>query len=165
MKRTHRRADGRVLSALDRTTGLPVQPTSPFSGNIEIGGSGSAGELDIFKVVAGLDLKYDSPEDYMIFNGIFLYTRDDSSGIQQKGFATFRNELAVVDPLAWYAQAQIEYDHFRTIDLRLAAHNGIAYTVLKDDTFLFKLRAGFGTAREYGGTYNYWYPEGQAAAT
>jgi Protein of unknown function, DUF481 len=155
--------DGRVLTGLDKTTGLPTPAApSPFSGDVEIGGSGSLGELDIVKLVAGLDLKYDDPDDYMIFNGIFLFARDDHSTIQQKGFATLRNELTVADPLAWYAEGQLEYDHFRVVDLRLSAHNGVSFNLMKDDTVLFKLRVGFGTAREYGGMYNYWYAEGQA---
>src|SRR5690242_13375454 len=51
--------DGRVR------TGLDAHPVpSPWSGGIDVGLSGSQGNTDTLKLRAGLDLRYDDPDDF-----------------------------------------------------------------------------------------------------
>lgn len=146
--------DGKVMSGFDKVV-------SPWSGGFEIGANGSEGNVNILKVRAGLDFKYDTPEDLMVFNGVYVLTRHDESLLEQKALALLRNEILFAEVWGWYAQGQVEYDEFREIDFRLAAHNGLSYALMRSKDSLLKVRAGFGTAKEFGGTRNDWFPEGQ----
>jgi putative salt-induced outer membrane protein YdiY len=149
--------DGKIMSGLN-------QPTSPFSGGIDFGLSGSQGNTDTLKLRAGLDLRYDSPEYLLYANLLYILTQANEGELENKGFGLCRNEFAISDGLMWYAQGQFEYDRFRTVDQRLAGHNGLSMTVLKDEAQVVRVRAGAGMARETGGPVNDWVPEGQAGA-
>ncbi len=146
--------DGKVLSGLDREV-------SPWSGGAELGISGSDGNSRVLKIRAGLDLKYDSPEDVFTFNGFYGLSQQDDVLNENKALLTARNEIPFDEVWAWFSQAQLEYDDFRVVDLRLALHSGVSYTAIKDEKSLLKLRAGIGAAREIGGVNQRWLPEAQ----
>jgi hypothetical protein len=148
--------DGRVRTGLDAH---PVD--SPWTGGVDVGASGSQGNTDTFKLRAGLDVRYDDPDDVMIFNVVYILNRANQGELENKGFVLLRNEMTIDGGLAWYAQGQLEYDEFRVIDLRIASHSGLSYVFARDATQTLKLRAGAGVAREYGGLSNDWVPEGQ----
>jgi hypothetical protein len=151
--------DGRVR------TGLDAHPVpSPWSGGIDVGLSGSQGNTDTLTLRAGLDLRFDDPEDFAILNVLYILNQANDGDLENKGFALVRNELPMDMGLAWYAQGSIEYDEFRTVYLRVASHSGLSYTFLQDGAQLVKLRAGAGAAREWGGWSRDWVPEGQAGA-
>jgi hypothetical protein len=149
--------DGRVR------TGLDAHPVpSPWSGGVDVGASGSQGNTDTLKVRAGLEVRYDDPDDLMIFNVMYILNRANQGELENKGFALLRNEVTLEGALGWYAQGQLEYDEFRVIDLRIASHSGLSYLFAQDATQTLRLRAGAGMARETGGPRNDWVPEGQA---
>ena len=149
--------DGRVR------TGLDAHPVpSPWSGGIDVGVSGSQGNTDTLTLRAGLDLRFDDPDDFAILNVLYILNQVSGDGLQNEGFALVRNEMPMDMGLAWYAQGTAEYDEFRTVYLRIASHSGLSYTFLQDANQLVKLRAGAGVAREWGGNSTEWVPEGQA---
>jgi Protein of unknown function, DUF481 len=149
-------ANGQVL------TGLDAHPVaSPFTGGIDLGISGSQGNTDTLKLRAGLDLRYDDPEDFAILNILYILNQANQGEIENKGFGLIRNELPMDTGLAWYAQVSLEYDENRTVYLRVASHSGLSYALIQDGTQTLKLRAGVGVAREWGGSSNDWVPEGQ----
>jgi len=151
--------DGKVL------TGLDAHPApSPWSGGIDFGLSGSQGNTDTLNLRAGLDLRYDDPDDFAILNVLYVLNQANQGDLENKAFALARNEMPMDMGLAWYAQGTVEYDEFRTVYLRVASHSGLSYAVLRDANQLVKLRAGAGADREWGGTSNDWVPEGQAGA-
>ena len=151
--------DGRVR------TGLDAHPVpSPLTGGIDFGISGSQGNTDTLKLRAGLDLRYDDPDDFAILNVLYILNQANSGDLENKAFGLVRNELPMDMGLSWYAQGQLEYDEFRTVYLRMASHSGLSYTLLQDGSQLVKLRAGVGAAREWGGQSNDWVPEGQTGA-
>jgi len=149
--------DGKVMSALDK--GPP-----PLTGGIEFGLSGAEGNTQILKLRTGIDVQYDTGADFLVANALYILTRLNDGNVEQKALAVVRNEFAIDNSWAWYVQGQIEYDENRTIDFRLAGHNGISMTVVRSPNSLMKVRAGAGAARETGGTINDWVPEGQAGA-
>jgi|SoiMethySBSTD1v2_1073268.scaffolds.fasta_scaffold107287_3 hypothetical protein len=149
--------DGRVISALDK--GPP-----PWTGGIEVGLSGAEGNVQILKLRTGIDVQYDGGDEFFVANALYVLTRLNDGNVEQKALAVLRNELSFDNAWAWYVQGQIEYDEFRTIDFRMAGHNGISMTVARTPNSLMKVRAGAGAARETGGTVNDWVPEGQAGA-
>jgi hypothetical protein len=149
--------DGRVL------TGLDAHPVpSPWTGGIDLGISGSQGNTDTLTLRAGLDLRYDDPDDFAILNVLYILNQANQGDLENKAFALIRNEMPMDMGLAWYAQGTVEYDASRTVYLRVASHSGLSYAILQDGTQLLKLRAGAGVDREWGGNSNDWVPEGQA---
>ncbi len=151
--------DGRVR------TGLDAHPVpSPWSGGIDFGISGSQGNTDTLKLRAGLDLRYDDPDDFAILNVLYILNQANQGDLENKAFALVRNEMPMDMGLAWYAQGSVEYDEFRTVYLRVASHSGISCAIVQDANQLVKVRAGAGVAREWGGSSNDWVPEGQAGA-
>lgn len=147
--------DGRIISALDK--GPP-----PWTGGLELGLSGAEGNVRILKLRTGLDVKYDTPDAFFVANVLYVLTRLDDGVVEQKALSVARTELPIDDAWSWYMQGQLEYDEFRTIDFRIAGHNGISWAVARSANSLVKLRVGAGAARETGGTVNDWVPEGQA---
>jgi hypothetical protein len=149
--------DGKVIRA-------PNAPPSPWMAALDVGLSGSSGNTDTFKLRSGLDLRYDSPEDVFILNALYILNRANGGDLEHKAFLQGRNELPVYNDFAWYAQGQVEYDEFRTIDLRLAVHNGVSLLAHGDATQTLFVRGGFGMSRETGGPRQEWVPEGQLGA-
>ncbi|HKA06877.1 MAG TPA: DUF481 domain-containing protein [Gemmataceae bacterium] len=147
--------DGKVMSALDKTP-------SEWTGGLELGLSGAEGNDRILKLRTGLDVQYDTADDFMVANLLYILTRVDNGIVEQKGFALVRNELPVDDAWAWYVQGQLEYDESRNIDFRTAGHNGFSMTVFRTGNSLMKVRAGAGAAYETGKPVNDWVAEGQA---
>ena len=149
--------DGRVMTGLN---GRPAP--SPWNWGVDLGLSGSQGNTDTLKLRAGLDLRYDSPDDVMILNVLYILNQANRGTLENKGFVLLRNEIPIDGSFGWYAQGQLEYDEFRVIDLRVASHSGVAFTVWQDEAQLLRTRVGFGTAYEAGGRVNEWLMEGQA---
>jgi Protein of unknown function, DUF481 len=149
--------DGKVIPALNAAP-------SPWSGGIDFGVSGSSGNTDTFKIRTGLDVLYQAPDDVFILNALYILNRANGGELEHKTFLQGRNELPVYDDFAWYAQGQLEYDEFRVIDFRLAAHNGMSFLFHRDGTQTVKVRAGLGMSRETGGPRSDWVPEGQLGA-
>ena len=107
--------DGRVR------TGLDAHPVpSPWSGGIDFGISGSQGNTDTLKLRAGLDLRYDDPDDFALLNVLYILNQANQGELENKGFALVRNEMPMDMGLDWYAQGSVEYDEFRTVYLRIA---------------------------------------------
>lgn len=149
--------DGKIRTGLD----AHVAP-SPWNWGVDLGLTGSQGNTDTLKLRAGLDLRYDSPDDVMIFNVMYILNQANGGQLENKGFALLRNEIPIDDMFGWYAQTALEYDEFRTIDFRFASHSGLAFTAYQDPSQLLRFRAGFGTAYESGGGVNEWLMEAQA---
>lgn len=146
--------DGKIMSGLDRTP-------PPWSGGVEFGLSGSSGDVDIFKLLVGGDIRYDDAENLLRMNGLYILTRYTDATIEQKGFLYARDEIPVMDLLAYYAQGTVEYDALRTVDWRLAAHNGASLTLLNTGAQTLRVRGGIGTARVWGDPAQDWIAEGQ----
>jgi hypothetical protein len=145
--------DGKVLSGLDTV--------SPWCGGVEFGISGSEGNTETLKIRTGIDLKYDTPEDIFIFSALYVLTRQQDALAEHKALIVARNELPFDEVWAWFVQGQLEYDEFRDVDFRVAGHNGLVFTAIKDQQMLLKFRGGLGASRELGGTRNDWVPEAQ----
>jgi len=150
--------DGRVR------TGLDAHPVpSPWTSAFDFGLSGSQGNTETLKLRAGFDVRCDSPDDFFLVNALYILNMNQEQAIENKAFLLTRNELPIESGFAWYVQAQLEYDEFRTVYFRAASHSGVSFTAVKDADQVFKLRAGAGTAYELGQpTPGQWVPEGQA---
>ena len=84
-----------------------------------LGLSGSQGNTDTLKLRAGLDLRYDDPNDFAILNVLYILNQANQGKLENKAFALVRNEMPMDMGLAWYAQGAVEYDEFRTVYLRV----------------------------------------------
>jgi hypothetical protein len=149
--------NGKIMTGLDK-------PVSPWTGGFEFGLNGNAGNVDILKIRAGVDLKFETAENLFLANGIYVFTRHEDEVIEQKALLTLRDEVPFANLWAYYAQGQLEYDEFRAVKFRLAAHNGVSFTALRDEQMLLKVRGGLGTAREWDVADREWVPEAQFGA-
>jgi putative salt-induced outer membrane protein YdiY len=149
--------NGKIMTGLDK-------PKSPWMGGVEFGLNGSEGNVDILKLRGGVDVRYDDGDNLFLLNALYVFTHHDDEMIEQKGLLTARDELAIADRWAWYAQGTLEYDEFRNVNFRVAAHNGLSLTAMRNPGTVLRLRAGLGTEREFGGDSNDWAPEGQFGA-
>jgi hypothetical protein len=63
-----------------------------------------------------------------------------------------RYERAITGtPWSWFVDGWFEYDQFKPYDVRVATHAGLIRTCIKTDRQLFRLLAGMGAAKTYGG--------------
>jgi hypothetical protein len=149
-----RSPSGQIINGVEK-------PPSPWDIGIEAGLSGNSGNTNIFKALVGGDIRYDDPENVLRAYGLYQYGESDGWMIQNMGFLSIRDEIPVLDWLSYYAQFQLEYDAFQTIDWRVGAHNGVSYTAYNDGFTLLKFRAGIGQEREWGGPSQPWITEFQ----
>jgi len=149
--------DGRIMTGLDRQV-------SPWTGGVEFGVNGDDGNVQILKIRGAADLKFETPANLFLAYGLYVFTHYEEEVIEQKALVYLRDEVPFVDQFAYFAQGQLEYDEFRPVLFRLAAHNGISFTALRDGMMMFKVRAGLGTAREFYSANKEWVPEAQFGA-
>jgi hypothetical protein len=149
-----RSPSGQIINGIEKSP-------SPWDIGVEAGLSGNSGNTDIFKALVGGEIRYDDPDNLLRVFGLYMYGEQGGSLIQNMGYLTIRDELPVLDWLSYYAQGQLEYDAFLTVDWRLAAHNGFSYTAYNDGFTLLKFRAGIGQLREWGGPSPPWITEAQ----
>jgi opacity protein-like surface antigen len=143
-------------------TGLDAHPVaSPWSGGIDLGISGSQGSADTLKLWTGLELKYDDPDYFGFLKALYVLNQANSGQLENKGFLLTRHELPADMGLAVYGQASLEYDASQVIDLRFASHSGLSYAVVQDGTQVFKVRAGAGVEKPWGGASDTWTWEAQ----
>ena len=148
------RPDGSFMSGMD-----VIKPKNPWSGGLEAGLNGSEGNSPVLKLRIGGDLKYDTPDDLFILNGWYGLSRQRGILAENKALVTARNEIPVIESLAYFTQGQFEYDAFRDVKTRVGVHNGLSFTAIKTENTLVKLRAGVGASREFGGPEDKWIPE------
>ena len=148
--------DGKIRTGLDAHT-----PPDPFSGGVFVGLSGSQGSVDTLKLWTGADLRYDDPEYSSFLKAIYILNQANGNQLENKGFLFSRHEFPADMGVSVYGQGTFEYDPSQTIDLRFATHSGISYAVIQDGTQIFKLRAGAGVQRPWGGWSGAWDWEAQ----
>ena len=148
--------DGKIRTGLDAHT-LP----DPFSGGLFVGLNGSQGSVDTLKLWTGVDLRYDDPEYFSFLKAMYILNQANAGQLENKGFLFSRHEFPADLGLSVYGQGTVEYDPSQTIDLRLATHSGVSYAAVQDGTQVFKLRAGAGLQRPWGGPSGAWDWEAQ----
>jgi hypothetical protein len=145
--------------AVGTLTGEPP-PRKIWSGGLEAGINGQDGNTNVINFRTGWNAT--RKVDDNLYTMDFLYAFAKQEGIETQNQALFnaRDEfLFPGSPWSLFASTNIEYDKFRAYDFLIGVYAGVGYTVLETDRTLFKLRAGAGAVRRFGGPDEKWIPE------
>lgn len=134
-----------------------------WKGTVEAGLNGSDGNSENLSARGGLGLKRVTDEMETVAGLSYIYSTSDGIKSKSRGELFIRNDWLFKDsPWGFFAQGKIEFDEFQDWNWRASAFAGPSYTVIKNETTTFRLRAGAGLTREFGGSRNDIIPEALA---
>ncbi len=144
-------AEGVVQDAADPT---------PWSGSFAAGLNGKTGNsqnLDI-NITMIADRETDFNKTSLLAS--YFYSANDVATVTDRFFGQARRERDLAnDRWCVFAQAQYEWDRFKSFDYRLALHGGLCFNVFELEDRFLKLRFGGGASREFGSVGAEWLPE------
>jgi hypothetical protein len=140
---------------------LPDKPPPKiWTGGLEVGLAGADGNSTNFKFRTGYNTRAENERNLFKLDVNYNYANTGQKDLENRALAKSRYEcLFPGSKWSWFNAGELEYDEFRAFDLRLAAHTGAAYVVLKTDKVHLKSRLGGGASREIGGPANEFKPE------
>lgn len=94
-------------------------------------------------------------------SSVYRFATRNGIDSQNRLDVDFRHEWLAPEgsKIGWWTTASLEIDEFQDWDYRIAAHGGISYQFIKNDTTNFKGRTGFGGSQTFGGTTDDFRPE------
>lgn len=127
-------------------------PRDGFEASAEMGINGTAGNTDTFSERVGSNLKWTRGQNTWDFNGIYNMSSENGQQTANNALGQARFEHALGDS-RWslYSLSLIEYDEFRTFDVRLATNLGFGYLIIKNDRTKLNFRLGSGVSKELDG--------------
>ena len=133
----------------------------PFwSGKIELGINGSAGNADSLSLRAGANLKRETETHTLTAKA--THARTSSAGIetQNNALGDVKLERHFDDsPWSLFVTSSLEYDEFKAFDLRLAGSTGLGFRFVDNDRITLAGRFGAGVSHEIGGPDDRYVPE------
>lgn len=131
-------------------------------GSVEFGLNGSDGNSETFSLRGGVSGERITKSMETRTSATYVYSTSDGEKTKSRGDLNLRNDWILGEsPWSIYAQGRAEYDEFQEWNWRLSGYGGVGYAVVKNDRTLFRLRAGAGIQREFGGGENAIIPEAQ----
>jgi putative salt-induced outer membrane protein YdiY len=131
-----------------------------WTGSIELGMNGSAGNSDAFSMRAGANLKRETPAWTTALEISHARTTANSVATQNNALGKIKIDRNFGDlPWTAFGVGTAEYDEFKAFDLRLGLHAGLGYKVIKTDTTSLLARLGSGVSHEIGGPDDSYVPE------
>lgn len=147
----------------------PIQEEAKLSffqgwkSSVQAGINGADGNTENLSARIGFATARLTDEMESRFDLTYTYATSDGEKSASRGEANYRNDWLFKDsPWGFFVQGKAEYDEFQDWDWRLSAFAGPSYTVVKNETTTFRLRAGAGISREFGGSENHIVPEALA---
>lgn len=158
------------LTAAAMLADAPPVPTSaeaPFfsrkswTGGIEFGLNGSAGNTEQLALRAGITAKRDVQETTTTFAAAYGFATSEGETSKNKFQLDARNDYKKVLPDRWilFIKGTLEYDQFQDWDWRLSGYVGVGYDAIKDDKTSLILRAGVGGSQTFGSSDDEFRPE------
>ncbi len=138
-----------VEVVIDSTT--PVPAVKIWSGNVELGINGTAGNSETFNMRAGGQLQRKT--ETSLFKGMTTYLKNSANGTETANRSFTEGRYEWLNPNSrWtpYVHGLLEYDEFRNFDLRITADAGLGYQFIDTETTDLQARAGFGASKEFG---------------
>jgi putative salt-induced outer membrane protein YdiY len=135
-------------------------PMDGWQNSAELGINGSAGNADSMSFQAGTRFKRKS--DFTLFDLRLTHNRTNANGVETQNnvlmFADWERFLGD-SPWTVFVKNGLEYDEFKTFDLRYNINSGLGYTLYRTDDLTLATRFGAGASREFGGPADEWVPE------
>jgi hypothetical protein len=135
-------------------------PVKIWSGGAEAGVTGQSGNTDVLNIRLGWNAMRKTDDN--LFTSDFVYGLAKQQGVETQNQALFnaRDEILFAgSPWSLFASTNIEYDKFRAYDFLVGVYAGVGYLVIDDGMTFFKLRAGAGAVKRFGGPNEEWIPE------
>ena len=135
-------------------------PKDGWSNSAELGINGSAGNAESFSFQTGTRLKRKS--DFTLFDLRLTHNRTTASGLETQNNALMYSDFERFlgkSPWSLFVKNGLEYDEFKSFDLRYFINSGIGYNFYNTDDLKLITRFGAGTSREFGGPDDRWVPE------
>ncbi len=144
---------------IDTTT--PVAEVKIWSGNVELGINGTAGNSETFNMRAGGQLQRQTDFSNLKLTTTYLKNTADGVETANRNFSEGRHEWTTpASRWAPYVHGLLEYDEFRNFGLRLTADAGMAYQFIDNDITNLQGRVGFGASKEFDSPDDEVKPEG-----
>lgn len=135
-------------------------PWSGWVNSVEFGLNGSDGNSETASLQAGADLQRIT--DAYTFAIDLDYQRTQASGVETQNNGRLNvdyDRLLAGSSWSAFGKMGLEYDEFKTFDLRLNLNTGLGYYWLRNDVSTLVTRFGAGASREFGGPNERWVPE------
>ncbi|MEZ6136379.1 MAG: DUF481 domain-containing protein [Pirellulaceae bacterium] len=135
-------------------------PLDGWENSAELGINGSAGNAESMSFQTGARFKRKT--DFTLFDLRTTYNRTNANGIETQNnalvYADFERFLGD-SRWTWFVKNGLEYDEFKTFDLRYNINSGFGYRLYSTEDLTLTTRFGAGASREFGGPDNRWVPE------
>ncbi len=128
----------------------PIKP--PWSSSVELGLNGASGNSELIKLRSAFSTKHENEQHILTFDVTYNYSTSHAQETENRALAKNRYEWLFANS-AWsvFDEDELEYDEFKSYDLRVSDHGGVAYMIFKNDITKFKGRAGVGESWKFGG--------------
>ena len=140
----------------------PPPPPKIWSGGAEAGVNGATGNSELFNMRAGFNATRKVAGNVFVSDFLYTFTRTDGTTTQQQALFNARDEVLFAGtPWSAFASTNIEYDELRSYRFLVGVYGGAGYTLIDDEQYTWRLRAGVGAVRRIGrdGTASEWVPE------
>ncbi len=127
-------------------------PKPPWIRSFEFGINGASGNSDLLKLRTAFNAKHEVDQHILTFDITYNYADSNSQETENKALAKERYEWLFKDsPWSLFDEDELEYDRFKSYDLRISDHAGVAYMFFKNEITKFKGRSGAGESWKFGG--------------
>lgn len=131
-----------------------------WTGSIELGMNGSEGNAQAFSMRAGANLKRETKLYTLALELSHARTTANSLETQNNALGKVKLDRNLGEsPWTLFGTGTAEYDQFKAFDLRLAAHAGVGYKLIKTEATTLIGRVGSGVSHEIGGPDESYVPE------
>jgi len=140
-----------------------VLKAKKWSGGVELGLAGSEGNSDVFKIRGGFLAKREFEGNIMTSDLMYVLAEVGGVLTENKALWVLRDEMQVgTSKWSMLMSEAIEFDQFRSFNLRNAMHGGMSRTLYKTDWLVIKSRMGGGTSYDLNTATmaDRWVPEG-----
>lgn len=152
--------DGPVESPTRIIYGVFEPWLKPWSGGVEVGANGAAGNSNTFNFRTAANLKYETAAVIYKTDFVYTYANADGEDTANQWIWRGRYERLLGDsPWSIYSQGEVLHDEFANYDLRISNHIGLGYQYIKTKTSNWKGRLGAGGSQKIGGPDTAFRPE------
>jgi putative salt-induced outer membrane protein YdiY len=139
--------------------GFWIRPTK-WDGGVEVGLTGTEGNSQTLSFAVGANMKRKTEVSNSLVQLNYVKASANSVETANNAFLKGRYEWLLGDsPWKPFVNGTLEYDEFRSFDLRLAGNGGIGYQLLDSEASQLTGRFGGGVSHELGGPDDSYVPE------
>lgn len=139
----------------------PPPPPKYWSGGVDLGLNGATGNSELFNLLAGFTANRKSSGNLFSSSLVYSYAKQNGAVTQQQALFNARDEILFPgSPWTLFTSTNAEYDEFKNYDFVFGQYAGVGYAIVDNDTLNWRIRAGAGASKQFGGPQNNWVPEG-----